>query len=193
MFIHARRYLSVAVSSLVLTSGALGACASSEQTNTSEPGKVEVSPTPFTAKQIRDAMPTGSKISLRMEDEAGKVTVEEWEVTEATPETCTIAIKVFNEDGSKLIEDKGTQTSTWNELRDQAKFPEDQTVRSEGNITVPVGVHETWLYVVTTKTDDGKAMQSYYQFAKTLPGPPVQMSIMVDGKIIQKMTMVGRK
>lgn len=189
MLTHARRYLSVAVSSLLLT----GACASSDKVTTSEPEKVEVSPTPFTAKQIRDALPTGSKISLRIEDAAGKVTTEEWEVTEATAETCTMSMKVFNEDGSKLIEDKGTVTQTWNELRDHAKFPEEQTVRSEGNITVPVGVHDTWLYVVTSKTDDGKEMQSFYQFAKKLPGPPVQMSVMVDGKIIKKMTMVGRK
>jgi len=195
MVTHARRYATLAFSALLITglASALGACASTDKAGGSEPAKVEVSPTPFTAKQVRDALPTGSKISLRREDANNKVTIEEWEVTAATPKTCTMTVKVFNEDGSQLIDDKGSVTNTWNELRDNAKFPEDQTVRSEGIITVPVGEHETWLYVVTSKTDDGKEMQSYYTFAKDLPGPPVQMSVLVDGKIVSKMTMVGRK
>jgi hypothetical protein len=67
-------------------------------------------------------------------------------------------------------------------------------VRSEGQITVPVGDElETWLYVVSAVDEDGKETQSLYHFAKTWPGPPVLTTITVDGKMTKRITMVGRR
>ncbi len=170
---------------------ALAACASTSQ-RTTEPGREDIAALPFSADDIRKAMKVGTEITLRDEDGAGKVKLVEWTVTEANADEVTLHTKILSED-FKLVEDQGTSVHKWTEMRDHAAFPVDQTVRSEGMLTVPVGVHETWLYVVSSTNEDGKNVESFYQFAKTLPGPPVQMSIVVDGKVVRKMTMVGRR
>ena len=172
---------------------ALAACASTPaKERTVEPGRTDIAALPFSADQIRKAMKVGTEITQREEDGRGKVQLVEWTVTEATADEVTLHTKILSED-FKVVEDKGTAVHKWTELRDHAAFPVDQTVRSEGMLTVPVGVHETWLYVVSSTNEEGKSVESYYQFAKTLPGPPVQMSVIVDGQLVRKVTMVGRR
>lgn len=41
--------------------------------------------------------------------------------------------------------------------------------------------------------DDGKETTSRFYFAKTLPGPPVSMTVEVEGKVVARMTLLERK
>lgn len=61
------------------------------------------------------------------------------------------------------------------------------------NEVTVVGEIETWLYVHTTHDADGRPMQSYHHYAKTLPGPPVLETVTVDGKMVKRISMVGRR
>lgn len=185
---------NVVVRMLALTSmlAALVGCGSSgSSTRPDEEAPTGFAPTPYTSKEIRDALVVGTRIDLRVE-EGREVTERQMEITAADAEGCTIATKVFDDKG-KLVEDQGTKVFTWNELRDHAKFPSDKVVRTEGRITVPVGEHDAWLYVVTSLDGDGKEVETYMHFAKDLPGPPVRMVVQVDGKVVSNWTMVGRR
>lgn len=149
-------------------------------------------PTPYTANQIRAAMPEGTKIWMRMETPKA-VTQEEWEVVDADAETVTMSFKVFDEAGKKLLEERPEKTTTWTELRDHASFPIATTMRAEGRIDTPVGSFDSWLYIVDTVGEDGLPLLMHYHFAKELPGPPVLMTKTVDGKTVLTVKMVGRR
>jgi hypothetical protein len=148
-------------------------------------------PKPYGSRQLRQALPVGSRITIRNEAK-GKVHFEEYEVIEADREYLTMTHQITRETG-EVVDDLGESDYSWNELRDQAAFPVDRTVRSEGSIEVPVGSFDTWLYVVTEQDDQGRPEVTYYHFAKELPGPPVVMSVVIDGKTTLNRTMVGRK
>jgi hypothetical protein len=167
---------------------ALAACASSPAAPDGD--APALSPKPFTAEQIRDAMPVGTLIRLRIVNQ-GAVTVEEWHVTEANAESCTIASKILDEDGA-LLEDQGVGTSRWTELRDHASFQAASTGRSEDRVEVPAGAFDTWTYVVAAPDADGRPTVSTFHFAKSLPGPPVLMTVVVDGAELASMTLVER-
>ena len=170
----------------------LAACGSSgTSTRPDEGPPVEFAPTPYTSKQLRDALVVGTRIDLRVE-EGRKITEQQMEVIAADAEGCTMATRVLDADG-KLLEDQGSNVFKWDELRDHAKFPKDKVVRTEGRITVPVGERDAWLYVITSLDEDGKEVETYMHFAKDLPGPPVRMVVQVEGKVVSSWTMVGRR
>ena len=175
----------------ILVTSAVG-CASSPPPDIVETPDPTRLPTPYTANQIRAAMPEGTMIWMRMET-PGKVTQEEWEVVDADDETCTMSSKVYDESGKKLLEDKGERTHKWTELRDHASFPIATTMRAEGRIDTPVGSFDSWLYIADTVGEDGLPLLMHFHFAKELPGPPVLMTRTVDGKTVLTMKMVGRR
>lgn len=151
----------------------------------------DFAPKPYGSRQLRAALPTGSAFTIRNEAD-GEVTLDEFVVVETDREYCTMEHRVTTEDG-KLIEELGETEFAWNELRDHAAFPAEITVRSEGHLDVPVGSHDTWLYVVTDQNDEGLPQVTYYHFAKELPGPPILMTVVVDGKLALTRTMVARR
>jgi hypothetical protein len=53
---------------------------------------------------------------------------------------------------------------------------------------VPAGHFDTWKYVVTEP--DGTV--TTYQFARTLPGPPVRMEVRSSDTVVFSMELVSR-
>lgn len=170
---------------------ALGACASAGPPRTGEEPDESTAGYPYTRNQLRDAFKVGTLISLRIE-EGRKVHFEDQEVIAADKSGCTIATRVVTEKG-EVVEDKGSETHTWQELQAMASHPLEETVISEGTLKSFIGEIETWLYVHTTHDADGRPMQSYHHYAKTLPGPPVLETVTVDGKMVKRISMVGRR
>jgi hypothetical protein len=151
-----------------------------------------IAPRPFTMEQLRDGIPRGTVIRLRVET-AGQPTVEqEWTFTAVDAASATIASKVFGADGS-LVKDEGEGTSTWAELNEHASFPAARTTRVESAVEGPLGHVETWLYTVADTDEGGVPVTKRYQFAKTLPGPPVLFTIEREGVEVFRMTMVARR
>lgn len=152
----------------------------------------ETAPRPFTAGQIRGAMPKGHVLRLRMEA-AGKPTViEVWTVVEADAETMTMATQVYGEDGA-LREDQGAEVAKWSELVEHAAFPAAATLRTEGEAETALGTLATITYEVTKPGDDGVPVVSRFVFAKALPGPPVLLTVTRQGIVLRKMTILERK
>lgn len=144
-------------------------------------------PRPFTAEQIRDNHPDGTVVRLRMENATDPPVVMEWTFTGGTVTEATIGSKLFAADGT-LLQDEGAGTSRWTELREHAAFPAAATTRTEEVVTVPAGRFECWRYHVVK---DGQTRD--YWFAKTEPGPPVQMEVHgPDGQLVQRMSLLSR-
>jgi hypothetical protein len=76
----------------------------------------------------------------------------------------------------------------WEDLRKHAEFPVAAVQTSDDAVDVPAGHFDTWKYVVT----DPDGTVSTYQFARTLPGPPVWMEIRNQGAVVFSMALVSR-
>lgn len=174
---------------LVLLAG-LGGCAHAKP-DTAALVAAAIAPRPFTAEQIRAGMPAGERIRYRMERLGQPPTEEEWTVTAATPERCTIRSMVYDPTG-KLVEDQGEETSTWEQLMAHATFPSRSTERTEGEIEVPAGKYPAWLYTVTEPGKGGAVEVRRYAFAKDMPGPPVKFTISAGEQELFSMTLLQR-
>jgi hypothetical protein len=170
----------------------LGACASARgPTRTGEEPDESIAGYPYSRNQLREAFVVGSRINLRIEDK-GKIHYEDLEVVAADGAGCTMTTKVVTQSG-QLVEDKGTETRTWHDLQAEASHPIEETVIIDGTIKSFMGEIETWLYLHTSKGDDGRETQTYRHYAKDLPGPPVLETTTVDGKLVRRVTMIGRR
>ena len=99
----------------------------------------------------------------------------------------TIADAVVDAQGTVLSEEPPA-TMQWEDLRKHAEFPVAALQTSDDAVDVPAGHFETWKYVVT----DPDGTVSTYQFARTLPGPPVWMEIRNEGAVAFSMELVSR-
>ncbi len=127
-----------------------------------------VLPTPFTAEQIREAMPLGTRLQLRLS--AGEVTVMtmHWEVLAADAETMTLLSHNELPDGKQA--EPETHVHAWEDLRDHAAYKARQTTRRRHSMQTALGELEGWLYEVNAP---GR-IESIF-FADALPGPPTWM------------------
>lgn len=151
----------------------------------------EIAPRPFTAEQLRAGLPEGSLIRMRTYV-IGVPPVEElWTFVRCDETTATIAARVYGADGA-LLTDEGERTSTWVELSEHATFPAAATVRSEDTVHGPLGPLDVWRYTVTEPGEDGVTEVKQFEFAKTLPGPPVLMTIEREGVQVFRMHMLER-
>ena len=149
----------------------------------------ETLPTPYTAEQIRDAMPVGTVIRLKMEVSGQPLTEQRWTVTAADAEGCTIHSEVLDAGTGALLVDEGSDASRWDELRDHAAFPAAHTTQAEGEITVPAGTFATRIYHVSAPD----APSRHFWFSPDLPGPPVQMTVLApDGAELMRMSLIER-
>lgn len=169
----------------------LAGCSSTSSTAPTTPAAAApaeaVAPIPFTAEQIRDAMPPGTELKLRVASPGKPTVIQHWVVLRADAETGTIASRLLDENG-ELVQDEGAQTSRWQELREHAKFPADKTTVTDATVTVPAGTFPTKLYEVR----EGSTVKKMH-FAPALPGPPIDMVVEVDGKVVMHMTLLERR
>jgi hypothetical protein len=149
---------------------------------------VEMAPTPYTADQIRDAMPVGTVIEYRIEEAGSPPVIQRWTVTAADATTGTMAEAIVDDAGT-VLEEKATETSTWEDLRKHAEFPAARTTRSDSEVEVPAGKFATWLYVVENPK---LGVTSYFEFAKEMPGPPVKMAVKQGMTTVYAITLLER-
>lgn len=148
-----------------------------------------LAPRPFTAEQIRKAMPAGTEIRYRIEEQGRPPVLVHSRVTAADAASMTMESRVLAEDGSLLAEEP-PRTTKWVDLLEHANFPADRTVQSRGTVEVPAGKFETLDYVVT---ETAKGTVSTFRFAPSLPGPPVSLEVKKDGTVVQRMVLLSRQ
>lgn len=149
-----------------------------------------VSP-PVDADALRAALPQGTELRFRMEEAGKPPTEERWTFVAADGAGCRIRTVVVGADGA-VVEDQGEAAHTWAELLGHATFPKDRTTVADGKVEVPAGTFDTWTYTVTDPEADGGPVVKTLQFARTLPGPPVSMTIAAGGVQVFAMTELAR-
>jgi hypothetical protein len=146
-----------------------------------------MAPTPYTAAQIRDAMPVGTTVVYRRVEANSEPYLNRMTIVSADAVTCKIADAIVDEQGNVITEEGETEAS-WEELRKHGEFPVSAVQMSDDAVDVPAGHFDTSKYVVTEP--DGTV--TTYQFAKKLPGPPVWMEVRAHEAVVFSMQLVSR-
>ena len=189
---------------LVLLACSLLACSGPEPSEAPEPvteaepeatkeraaDSSETLPPPFTGEQIRQAMPAGSTIRFRIESAGAPSEISLWEVDANPPEGLSMRSSTLTEDGAVIEGPVSAGPTPWDELRDHASFPATETTREATTVQTPSGPADGWRYV-RTQEKEGRALVTTYEFASTLPGPPVLMTKQVEGKTVMSMRRIG--
>jgi hypothetical protein len=149
--------------------------------NVMQPGHA---PTPYSAKQIHDAMPElgGRYYTLRGDSDSSMVY---YNFEKITANDCSVETMHFNHEGF-TSDTKTVAHVPWIELQKHASFPLDQVTITEVRLAVIAGTFDCWNYTV-----DGAAPgRDEYYFAKDLPGPPVYMRKLDDsGTVVYEMEL----
>jgi len=145
-------------------------------------------PTPYTAEQIRDANPPGTRLRflLTTPDQPGMLQTFRWIGGDETMSVLesTVAPADGSADGTTQVSE-----SKWAELRDHAAFPAVATVRGEGPCQVGAGWFDCLTYVVTDAAVDPPVVNHFY-FARGRPGPPVLLYAEQNGREVFRMELI---
>ena len=135
-------------------------------------------PTPFTADQIGEAWKEGYEMTMRVwtpdREVVSRTRVESW--SRDAIETSEQEV----DDSGVAVGEKTLSSSTWESLRDHARFPAANTTRIRTERETALGSLEGWLY--TVNGSDGSISEFF--FADRYPGPPVSFSKTTDGTLV---------
>jgi hypothetical protein len=141
----------------------------------------------YTPEQLRKAMPVGSKIVYRYEEQGKPPTVEHWIVSAADAEAVTLDTRVFTPEGQH-IEERPAIRYAWRMLATHTIFPSFATKITDGTVEVPAGTFTTKLY--TVMAEDGAIQRFHFG---DVAGPPIQMIIERGGLVAVRMTLLERR
>jgi hypothetical protein len=146
---------------------------------------------PFDAEALRTGIPVGTQIRTSITQTGAPEVEHRWEFVASTALGTTVHMK--NHDAAGTLLDDASREFTWVELVGHATFPALATVRTDAVYDGPMGHLDTWLYTVTTAGEDGVMLVERYEFARSLPGPPVLYTIERQGEETFRMQMLERK
>ena len=137
-----------------------------------------LTPTPFTAAEIRDGCPPGRTIRLLVEDDGEPPHVRYNRFVDCDEAGALLERGREGEPGER-------SRSTWAGLQAHAAFPVAATTVEPDTIDIPLGVLDCTRY--TVRDDDGVTV---FWFAPAYPGMPVRFSRVEDGRTIATTTMI---
>lgn len=143
----------------------------------------EFAPLPYTANQIRGAMPRGFRC-VYVTTEGEDVVKSVWTVLASDVDGASIEFRTLDAAGTEVGEPE-VRRSAWTELRDHAQFPAALTTIQDATIEVPAGAFECWLYTLTVEADGGTTVRRFW-FAKEKPGAPVRFETVRDGALVSR-------
>lgn len=145
--------------------------------------------TPFTREQIRDATPEGRSLTFVLESPDKPPVQKRFRFLAVDDERATILTELLDQNG-KTIGTPENASTTWEALRRHGSYPREGTTIDEATAETPAGSFECLRYTVVEPTEEGGTKKTVAWFAKKLPGPPVDLSIEVDGQLVMTMTLL---
>jgi hypothetical protein len=146
-------------------------------------------PTPFTSAEIRGATPEGRSLTFLVEGPGKAPFQKRYRFLAVDDERATMTTELLDDDG-KVFGKPEMQSSTWDELRMTASWPKEQVTITDATAETPAGSFACRRYVVVEKTDEGEKRTTAH-FARSLPGPPVELMVELDGKLLMSMTLLA--
>ncbi len=144
----------------------------------------EVAPRPFTAAQLREACRAGRVMTFVMERPPKPPVKRRMTFLVADDERATIVSELLG-DQNEVLGTPETQTATWDELRRHATYPRATTTIMDAVAEVPAGSFPCKRYTIL----EG-AKKTVACFASELPGPPVELVIEEDGRLLLSMELL---
>ena len=135
-------------------------------------------PTPYTSAQIRAAHPSGTTVRWQMKQAGERAPDQVMEFVECGPNSALV--RQWGERDGEVVGGVVEARSTWDELRDHARFDAEMTTREAATVTVAGGTFSCWLYSVREVARPG-VVQRFF-FAHERPGPPVLYVLTSDGE-----------
>lgn len=145
-------------------------------------------PPAFDAATLRAGFGVGTVVRYRIV-ESGTPRVEEWTVTAADDETCTMIVRKFIDEGATLVHE-ATSTTSWSDLAAHGTFPAAATTRTDASVDVPAGHFDTWRYDVAA--DEKVGMTRTFHFSPASVGPPVWAEFRNGDEVIVSMQLLSR-
>jgi hypothetical protein len=145
-------------------------------------------PTPYSAAEIREANPPGTRLVYRIEETGQPAALRVIEFVGGDAVLTTTETSMLTEQGEP-VGGVDRSEATWVELRDHAAFPAASTHRTRSSVTVPAGRFEVWQYAVETE-EGGAPVTTRFSFAVDRPGPPVLLEQELDGQVVFRMVLV---
>ena len=161
----------------------LGASATAPDLDPDDPSLLR---RPFTADEIRDEWVEGFRLLIRRTTPEG-ASVERWTVVSADNEGAEIEYATLDADSN--VKESAVRRATWVELRDHASFPAATATREWVTRSTGLGTYDGWLYRVTR--GDGTAIEEYF-FVPSLPGAPLEMTILDGDKTVFTLEQTAR-
>jgi hypothetical protein len=145
----------------------------------------DLTPTPFTAGEIRQGCPPGRLIRLRIDTADGPSYERTNRFVDCDDEGATIERRVFGADGSPIGAPE-TGRTTWAAFQLHAAFPLARTTVEPDVIESPMGRLECLRFTVLDGADT-----DIFWFAMSKPGMPVRVVTERDGRLVESMTMIA--
>lgn len=146
-------------------------------------------PTPYTSAQLREATKPGRSFTYLIESPDKAPLKQRFRFVAVDDEHATIATEILSDDG-KVQGDPELEIASWDQLRRHASYPKEATTITEATAETPDGSFPCKRYTVDEDTAKGKK-RTIACFARDLPGPPVEMTVEIDGHLIMSMTLVS--
>lgn len=146
-------------------------------------------PPPFSAEALREGIPQGTEMVLRLETAGQPTVLQRWLFTAADAQGCTIHAWILSPEGEELS-DEGEGRSTWAELESHAHFPARRTTRTDSSVSIAAGELDTWRFEVAPEAE-GEPVKVFH-FSPAHPGPPVLMEVRSGQEVLTRMELVSR-
>lgn len=142
-------------------------------------------PTPYTSDQIREQCRDGYVVRHRIE-QGDETTVSTMRFEKSDRDGCTVVQETRSLDGQLLRSSE--QRSTWTDLCAHASFESANTTIESWLGATWLGQRRGWLY--TVRDADNPTSVRRFVFLRDLAGPPAEMVVENDGRVVFRMTAI---
>lgn len=145
-------------------------------------------PTPYTIADLRRVLVVGKQLTFVVEGPDKLPQQKRFRFVAADEEHVTVATEFLGDDG-RVLGQPEVEVTSWDVLRHHASYPLEQTTISEATAEVPAGSFPCKRYTVIEKTDQLET-KTIACFGHDTPGPPVEMTVEKNGKLVMSMSLL---
>lgn len=146
-------------------------------------------PTPFTAAQLREGLPSGSIRRFQMDRPQGPLMIQTMKFTGSDAEGTEVEMSVTDVDGKPMGTSHRAGKRPWTFFQSHASYPLEHTTITEATIETKAGSFDCFVYRVV-RPDSSPNVIDMFWFAREVPGPPVMMRSMAGDELIYTMELI---